>query len=33
LGRGIVDYQWECGFRIRIVISKHGDVRVTYIHS
>jgi hypothetical protein len=31
LGRGIVEYKWDCGFRVRIVINKGGDVRVTYI--
>jgi hypothetical protein len=31
-GRGIVEYSWECGFRVLVVINKHGDVRVTYFH-
>jgi hypothetical protein len=28
-GRGIVSYTWSCGYRIDMVITKHGDVRVT----
>ncbi len=29
-GRGVVEYNWGCGFKIRMVITKCGDVRVTY---
>jgi hypothetical protein len=31
-GRGIVEYSWNCGYRVQIVFTKHGGVRVTYIH-
>jgi hypothetical protein len=31
-GRGIVEYSWDCGFRVQIVFNKHGKVRVTYFH-
>ena len=29
LGRGIVNYSWECGFKIRVVTTASGDIRVT----
>jgi hypothetical protein len=31
-GRSIVEYSWNCGYRVQIVLTKHGNVRVTYIH-
>jgi hypothetical protein len=31
LGRGVVEYRWDCGVCVHIVIQKRGDVRVTYI--
>lgn len=29
-GRGIVWYEWCCGFKARVVFDKCGDVNVTY---
>jgi hypothetical protein len=29
-GRSIVEYSWCCGVKVRMVIAKCGDVRVTY---
>jgi len=29
-GRGIVNYQWKCGFRAQVVFTRHGDVHVKY---
>jgi hypothetical protein len=28
--RGIVDHDWNCGLRVRVVFSRHGDVVVHY---
>jgi hypothetical protein len=28
--RGIVDHDWDCGLRVRVVFTKHGDVVVHY---
>ena len=30
LGRGITNYSWCCGYRVRIVVGHHGDVTVHY---
>lgn len=29
-GRGIVDYSWDCGYRVRVVFTRHGVVVHTY---
>ncbi len=29
-GRGITNYSWCCGFKVRIVVGHHGDVTVHY---
>jgi hypothetical protein len=29
-GQGITNYYWRCGFNIRVVVSKRGDVTVHY---
>jgi hypothetical protein len=29
-GRGITNYNWCCGFSVRIVVGHHGDVTVHY---
>ena len=28
LGRGIVEYCWDCGYRVRVVFDRHGDLTV-----
>lgn len=28
LGRGIVEYCWDCGYRVRVVFDRHGDLIV-----
>ncbi|MDA1050421.1 MAG: hypothetical protein O3C40_08055 [Planctomycetota bacterium] len=30
LGRGITNYNWCCGYAVRIVVGHHGDVTVHY---
>ena len=32
LGRGVVVYEWCCGFKARVVFDRCGDVTVTYIY-
>lgn len=29
-GRGITNFCWGCGYRVRVVVSHHGDVTVHY---
>jgi hypothetical protein len=29
-GRGIVKYQWCCGYKVTVAFNKHGDILVTY---
>jgi hypothetical protein len=29
-GRTIVEYTWDCGYRIEVAMTKHGDAIVTY---
>lgn len=29
-GRTIVEYSWDCGYRIEVAMTKHGDAIVTY---
>lgn len=33
LGRGITTFNWCCGYKVRIVATKHGDVTVHYYGS
>ena len=28
LGRGVVEYEWCCGFRVKVVFQKRGDIAV-----
>lgn len=28
LGRDVVEYEWCCGYRVRVVFDRHGDVMV-----
>jgi len=30
--RGVVDYEWCCGFQVRVTLTKHGDVIATSIY-
>lgn len=29
-GRTIVEYSWDCGYRVEVTLTKHGKVLVTY---
>jgi hypothetical protein len=29
-GRTIVEYSWDCGYRIEVTMTKKGDAIVTY---
>lgn len=33
LGRGVVTYQWCCGYKLTVTFKKCGDVTVTYFGS
>lgn len=32
LGRGVVVYEWCCGFKARVTFDRCGDIKVTYIY-